>query len=310
MKPADAIRIYKFPKNLAEVEARGSMDCMTMSPTVAQWQLATDLRKLRGDRKLSEVARAIKVNISTVSRWETPGVEGVIPGPGSLERLLEYYGLDAEAVQRLLHMRREARSSGWWQSSGVADDYGTYIGLESASRRIRTYEPVLIPGLMQTEGYVRALFRGTMPSAPPEEVDAGVKIRLTRQAAWQKNGAHLWAIVSEAAIRTIVGGSRLMIEQIRHLTQLAEQRNVTLQVLPFEAGAHAALEIGKFTLLTLDELSVLVTVADGTSLFWDNQDALDRHADVFERLLADAWRPAQTVEFLERTAKVLEREGL
>ncbi len=284
------------------------MDLMTMSPTVAQWQLATELRKLRADRKLSEIARAIKVNVSTVSRWETPGVEGVIPGPGSLERLLEYYDLDNESIQRFLHMRKEARSSGWWQSSGVAEDYGTYIGLESAARRIRTYEPVLIPGLMQTEGYVRALFKGTMPSARPEVVDAGVEVRLGRQEAWRSRGTHLWAIVNEAAIRTQVGGSRLMAEQIRHLVQIAEQPNVTLQVLPFEAGAHAALVIGEFTLLTLDELSVLVTITDNTSLFWDDQGALEQHTNVFERLLADAWRPAQTVEFLASTAEALEKE--
>lgn len=284
------------------------MGGMTMSPTVAQWQLATELRNLREDRKLSEVARAIKVNVSTVSRWETPGVEGVIPGPGSLERLLEYYGLGEEAVQRFLHMRKEARSSGWWQSSGVAEDYGTYIGLESATRRIRTYEPVLIPGLMQTESYVRALFKGTMPGASPDVVNAGVKVRLGRQEAWKARRTHLWAIVNEAAIRTQVGGSRLMGEQVRHLIQMAEQPNVTLQVLPFEAGAHAALEIGEFSLLTLDELSVLVTINDNTSLFWDDQDVLDRHTDVFERLLADAWRPAQTVEFLASTAEALEKE--
>lgn len=284
------------------------MEDMTMSPTVAQWQLATDLRKLRGDKKLSEVARAIKVNVSTVSRWETPGVEGAIPGPGSLERLLEYYGLGAEVIKRFLHVRKEARSSGWWQSSGVADDYGTYIGLENEARRIRTYEPVLIPGLLQTETYVRALFKGTMPGAAPEVVDAAVKVRLTRQATWKERGAHLWTIISESAIRTTVGGSKVMAEQIRHLVQAAEQRNVTLQVLPFEAGAHAALEVGKFTFLTLDELSVLVTITDNTSLFWDDQDALDRHTDVFERLLADAWRPAQTSEYLGQVAQALEKE--
>lgn len=279
-----------------------------MSPTVAQWQLSNELRKLRGDRKLAEVARSIKVNASTVSRWETPGVEGVIPGPGSLERLLEYYALSPEAIERFLHMRKEARSSGWWQSSGIAEDYGTYIGLESEARRIRTYEPVLIPGLMQTEGYVRALFKGTMPSAAPEVVDAGVEVRMNRQEAWQSRGSHLWAIISEAAIRTTVGGSKLMAEQIRRLIQISEQPNVTLQVLPFEAGAHAALEVGAFTILTLDELSVLVTITDNTSLFWDDQTALDRHSEVFERLLADAWRPAQTIDFLGRTAKALEKE--
>ncbi|GHC83910.1 transcriptional regulator [Nocardiopsis terrae] len=279
-----------------------------MSPTVAQWQLATELRKLRGDRKLAEVARSIKVNTSTVSRWETPGVEGVIPGPGSLERLLEYYELPAETIERFLNMRKEARSSGWWQSSGIAEDYGTYIGLESAARRLRTYEPVLVPGLMQTEGYVRALFKGTMPSAAPEVVDAAVEVRMNRQEVWQASRSHLWAIISEAAIRTTVGGPKLMAEQIRRLIQIAEQPNVTLQVLPFEAGAHAALEIGEFTLLTLDELTVLVTITDNTSLFWDDQTALDRHTEVFERLLADAWRPAQTIDFLGRTAKVLEKE--
>lgn len=284
------------------------MEDMTMSPTVAQWQLATDLRKLRGDKKLSEVAHAIKVNVSTISRWETPGVEGAIPGPGSLERLLEYYELDTKAIERFLHVRKEARSSGWWQSSGVADDYGTYIGLENEARRIRTYEPVLIPGLLQTKAYVRALFKGTMPRAAPEVVDAAVEVRLTRQATWKERGAHLWAIISESAIRTTVGGPKVMAEQIRHLLQASEWRNVTFQVLPFEAGAHAALEIGAFTLFTLDELSVLVTITDNTSLFWDDQGALDRHTDVFERLLADAWRPAQTIEYLDQVAQALEKE--
>lgn len=284
------------------------MEGMTVSPTVAQWQLATELRKLRGDSKLGEVARAIRVNASTVYRWETPGVEGVIPGPGSLERLLEHYGLGGEEIQRFLTMRKEARSSGWWQLSGVAEDYGTYIGLESAATRLRTYEPVLVPGLMQTEGYVRALFRGTMPSAPPTAVDAGVEVRLNRQQAWQSRGTHLWAVVHEAAIRTSVGGPAVMAEQVHHLLQLTDQPNVTLQVLPFEVGAHAALEIGNFTLVTLDEMMVLVTVTDNNSMFWDDQDSMSRHTEVFERLLADAWPPAQTLSFLNRAAKALEKE--
>jgi hypothetical protein len=83
---------------------------------------------------------------------------------------------------------------------------------------------------------------------------------------------------------------------------------VTLQVLPFEAGAHADLEIGKFTFLTLEELSVLVTITDNTSLFWDDRAALERHTEVFERLLADAWRPNQTIGFLSRTSKALKKE--
>jgi len=235
-------------------------------------------------------------------------VEGVIPGPGSLERLLEYYELKPEVIQRFLGMRKEARSSGWWQSNGVAEDYGTYIGLESAAQRLRTYEPVLVPGLLQTEGYVRALFKGTMPSAPSEAVDAGVRVRLSRQQAWSASGARLWAIVSEATIRTTVGGPKVMAEQVRHLIRAAERPNVTLQVLPFEAGAHAALEIGNFTLLTLDALTVLVTVTDNTSLFWDDQGSVGRHEDVFERLLADAWRPTQTVDFLEGVTRALEKE--
>ncbi|WP_150244222.1 Scr1 family TA system antitoxin-like transcriptional regulator [Nocardiopsis quinghaiensis] len=99
-----------------------------------------------------------------------------------------------------------------------------------------------------------------------------------------------------------------MAEQVRHLIQTAEQPNVTLQVLPFEAGAHAALEIGNFILLTLDELTVLVTVTDTTSLFWDDQESLERYSGVFERLLADAWRPAQTLTFLDGVARALEKE--
>ncbi|TDQ55229.1 helix-turn-helix domain-containing protein [Actinorugispora endophytica] len=280
----------------------------TRTPTVAQWQLSTELRNLRGERKLAEIAKAIKVNSSTVSRWETPGVEGVIPGPGSLERLLQYYDLDEQAISRFIAMRKEARTPGWWQSSGVAEDYGTYIGLETAAKRIKTHEATLIPGLLQTEDYVRALFKGTMPEAGPDLVDSALEVRLTRQKTWRENRTHLWAIVSETAIRTVLGGPKLMARQLRHLIEAAEEPNVMLQVLPFEVGAHAALEIGGFTILALEELTVLVTVTDNVSLFRDQPYDLERHSEAFERLSADAWRPAQTIEFLAETAKTLEEE--
>lgn len=144
---------------------------------------------------------------------------------------------------------------------------------------------------------------------PSSDVDREIRVRMERKQALSKpNPPDFWMIVTEGALLQQVGTSKVMAEQIDHLIELAQEPNVTLQVLPFEVGAHAALEIGNFTLLTLDELTVLVTVTDNTSIFWDDQEANGRHTEVFELLPADGWRPTQTADFLNRTVKALEKE--
>ena len=259
-------------------------------PTVARWVLARELRRLRGDRSFTGVAKAIRSQGSSLARWESGKADGQVPGVHSLERLLAHYGVGEEEADRLMDLRDVARTPGWWQGRDIGRPYGTFIGLEAAADDVAAYESQIIPGLLQTEEYARAVIRAV--SAPErvrsEEVADRVAVRMRRQQDWiARRTPHLWAIVAESALRSRVGGPDVMRGQLTHLLALAEEEDLlTFQVLPLDTGAHAAMEISSFALIEVADAGLSSVYVEGPTadIFMDDSGDVTTYRRVTEHL--------------------------
>lgn len=274
-------------------------------PTVLRRLLGAHLRRLRERQGITreEAGYAIRASGSKMSRLELGRV-------GFKERdvadLLTLYGVtggrDREA---LIALARDANSPGWWHRYGdvLPGWFETYVGLEEAAALIRTYEVQFIPGLLQTGDYARAVISQGNSTAPPEEIEQRVSLRMTRQKLLtQGNGPRLWAVVDEAALRRPIGGREVMRGQIERLIEATKLPSVILQVLPFRVGGHTA-EAGAFTVLRFPEsdLPDVVYVEQLTSaLYLDRRDDVDAYMEAMERLCVVSAPPDGTAEILSR----------
>lgn len=272
-------------------------------PTVQRLVLGGQLRRLREARgiTLEQAATVIRGSHSKLSRMEHGRVAFK---ERDVADLLTFYGVtDGEQRAALLALARETATPGWWH--GYADILPNwvepFVGLEAAAAVIRNYEVQFVPGLLQTEDYARALLHTGYPSADQDELNRLAELRVSRQEILSRPQApRLWAVIDEAALRRPIGGREVMRDQIRHLIDMADHPSVTLQVLPFKVGAHAA-GGGPFIILRFAEpdLTDVVYVEQLTSaLYLDKSADVDRYMEVMEQICLQA-EPA------ENTAKVL-----
>ncbi|WP_040709356.1 DUF5753 domain-containing protein [Nocardiopsis potens] len=271
--------------------------------TVARWELAKRLRRLRGDRGFNAVAKAVRVAPSSLARWETPGENGSVPGLVALERLLQHYEVDEETFNKLIKLRSHAKKPNWWQEYELQQYHGTFISLEEAATSISSYQSTLIPGLFQTEEYMRSVIKATRIGEPQKVVDALTEVRLERQQKWWKSEGTFWGILGETALTQLVGGPQVMRKQLEYLHEVSQHPRVTMQVLPFNVGAHAALDVASFVILSLgaDDLSTVYQEGASVSIFLDEPADLERYDLIFNRLRAAALDTSPTRElFLNR----------
>ncbi|MET7393121.1 helix-turn-helix transcriptional regulator [Dactylosporangium sp. NPDC005572] len=276
------------------------------SPTLRRRQLGMELRRLReaAHVTIDQVAETLECSGSKISRIET-GQTGVTPR--DVRDMLDIYGVDPEYADQLLKIAREARQKGWWQLYGDVLT-GAYVGLEAAADHIRSYEALVVPGLLQTEEYAQAMIHAARPDISATEVEKRVRVRMGRQSLLtQDDPIDLWVVLDEAVLRRPVGGRAVMRRQLEHLSQSAAWPNVTLQVLPFSAGAHAGMD-GTFTMLLYDESAgqnfVFASNAAG-GLFLEKDDELQRYGFIFDYLRANALRPDESVSMIEKLTKEL-----
>ncbi|GAB3960423.1 helix-turn-helix transcriptional regulator [Actinoallomurus acanthiterrae] len=215
------------------------------SLSVRARRLATELRALREDSGLSveQAAAQLGWSYSKLNRFENGRA---IPSPKTVAHILDLYGLPDGKRDSLIRLARDAGERGWWEDLGVFT--GSYVGLEDAASAIRSWQPLLIPGLLQTEDYARAVIQPGHPHLGPNDIEKRVKARIARQTLLSRPDApEFHAIVGEPALRYEVGGAAVMQEQLRKMDAIARKRpNVTIQVLPFNVGASIGLE-GSFT---------------------------------------------------------------
>jgi transcriptional regulator with XRE-family HTH domain len=277
----------------------------TGGPTVLRIMLGAQLRRLREAKGISreDAGYLIRASESKISRMELGRV-------GFKERdivdLLSLYGITHQDERAaLLALARQANTPGWWQrySDVLPSWLQTYLGLEEAAALIRTYEVQFVPGLLQTDDYARAVIGYGNSGAPAEEIERRVSLRMKRQQLLTRSDApQLWTVVDEAALRRPMGSPGVMAAQLEHLIKASELPNVTLQVLPFQVGAHAA-EAGAFTILRFPEpdLPDVVYVEQLTgALYLDKRDDVDAYMAVVDRLSVESAPPRTTVEILNR----------
>lgn len=277
-------------------------------PTVLRIMLGGQLRRLREQRGISrEVAGyEIRASESKISRMELGRV-------GFKERdvadLLTLYGVtDPEERQSLLALARQANTPGWWHrfSDVLPNWFQAYLGLEAAAKLIRTYEVQFVPGLLQTRDYARAVILLGHGAAFPDEIDRRITVRMERQQMLTRNDApKLWAVLDEAVLRRPIGGRQVMRTQIAALIEAAKLPNVTIQVIPFQAGGHAAAG-GAFTMLRFPEpdLPDVVFMEQLVSaLYLDKRDDVDSYAAAMERLCVEAEPPNRTARILEQVLR-------
>src|SRR5579864_4317047 len=211
------------------------------NPTLRARRLALELLRRREASGLSreEAARQLEWSTSTIFRIETGRSH---PQPGNVRALLELYGVTGPERDGLIQLSRDARQPGWWHSfrDVLPNPYEVYIGLETGAASIRNFEPVVVPGLLQTADYAREIFRKGPIELDPDEVERLLEVRLARQKILARDDRpRVWAVIDEAVIHRVVGGTEVMRSQLRHLTEAAQQGKTTLQVVPYRAGAHA-----------------------------------------------------------------------
>ncbi|MFE9749160.1 helix-turn-helix protein [Saccharothrix saharensis] len=276
------------------------------SPTLRKRRLVSELRRLReaADLTIEDVAGRLECSASKISRIET-GRVGVTPR--DVRDMLSAYGADRATLDELVQLARDARRRAWWDEFGDIAP-GRYVGFEADAERVRTYQGLMVPGLLQSEAYTRALIRAVLPDAAPAEVDRRVELRKARQALLvEDDPLSLHAVVDEAALRRLVGGRQVMAEQLTRLNEVGELPNITLQVVPFEAGGHAAMD-GPFVILSFPEQSdpaVVYIESPKGDVYWEQPSDVARYSDMFARLSADSLDPAASSALIGRVAREL-----
>jgi transcriptional regulator with XRE-family HTH domain len=269
------------------------------TPTVRERRLARALRHLREQAHLTieEVADKLEMSASTVSRMETAQV-GV--RPRDLRFLLDMYEVTEAERDQLLTIARERRQQRWWQE--YADLPNIHVaGLEADASTIWQYSTQLVPGLLQTEAYARAVLEAIRLDAKPGDIERRLELRIHRQAVLtSENAPEYWVVLDEAVVRRQVGGRAVMAEQLGQLIEAAKRPNVTLQVLPFTSGEHAGMD-GEFTILHYRETAdpdVVYIENTGSDLYLEGLDVTRRYNKIFDHLRAAAQNRGESIRAL------------
>lgn len=270
------------------------------SPTFPRFQLGKQLRDLRERAGLTteDVASHVDCSPSTISRIEG-GKVGV--RRGMLLQLLELYRVTDEVHRdTLIALAKQGKQRGWFARYGdLPATYSRFIGLESAAIEMRDYEPLIVPGLLQTEEYARALHLAD-PTLDAEGVETRVRVRLERQALITRATDPLTfiAVLDESVIRRKIGGDDVMRGQLKHLVEMSRLRNVTVQVLPFTGGAYAGMA-GSFAILDFRDAASIVYVEHLTGDIYQESGDIERYGVVYENLRAAALSPLESIKMID-----------
>ncbi|MEU7063921.1 helix-turn-helix transcriptional regulator [Streptomyces sp. NPDC046161] len=277
-----------------------------INPTVSRRRLGSELRRLRqaGGMTTQQVAQRLLISQPKISLLENGRR---IIKPRDVRDLCLLYGVqDQRLVDDLMRLARDSGRQGWWNDYGDIA-YGAYIGLEAEAAAIRTFEPLMVPGLLQTPAYARAIIAGTIPHASGDQAATRLQVRLRRQdrLTAPDNPLRLWAVLDEAALRRVVGSRKVMREQLEHLNNLGDRPHITVQVLPHEVGAHPGVS-GQFSLLEFSDAadgSVVYLERFTSDLYLEKRSDVRLYSDMYAHVQAKALSPDATRKFLAETVK-------
>jgi transcriptional regulator with XRE-family HTH domain len=265
------------------------------------------LRKEAGKTR-EEVADFVSCAPATITKVESAATSAP---PAYVARMLELYGVDGDEKDAWLTVAKQARKRGWWQqyNDAIPNWFTIYVGLEEEAAKIREYECEIIPGLFQTAGYMRGLMDAAPALPPEEELERRIDVRLKRQELLTADDApRLWVVLNEAALRREVGGREVMREQLHHLVEVSQLNTVTLQILPFAAGAHPAMQHGFFILgfaEPLDPDVVYVEYRTG-GLYLEQRSEVDAYGVIFDHLRAKALASDESRTLIGEIARKME----
>ena len=266
----------------------------TRTPTGRRRRLGAELRRLREAAGLTidKVAEELECSPSKVSRIETGQVSAT---PRDVRDMLGLYRVDDDRLEAMVQVAREARQRGWWQKFvDVPDGVPAYVGLEAAATSMDVYMALLVPALLQTPDYARAVIAAVRPDLPPSEIDRRVELRLRRQALLdQERPPRMRVLLDDTVLARPVGGPAVMAAQRRRLLADADRPAVTIQVLEVGAGAHAGMD-GPFTIFGFPapaERDVVALDSAADALYLEGPEDVARYRRVFELLLPVARSP-------------------
>ncbi|MFC5220742.1 helix-turn-helix domain-containing protein [Streptomyces coerulescens] len=272
-----------------------------VNPTVRRRRLGQELRRLRELKGMTaeEVAERLLVSQSKISRLEN-GRRSI--SQRDVRDLCGVYEVeDHRIVDSLMQMAKDSRQQGWWHSFGDIP-YSVYIGLETDAASLRVYDPQVVPGLLQTKQYAEALIAGALP-----EIEKRVQVRMRRQEriSTEENPLRLWTVLDEAALRRVVGNRSLMRDQLEQLVEQSQLPHVTVQVIPFDMGAHPGLN-GQYAILEFPDAadSSVVYIEGVTSdLYLEKANDVQKYSVMYEHLRAQALNVDQSRQFIADIAK-------
>jgi transcriptional regulator with XRE-family HTH domain len=295
---------------------QGGTMAETTGSTVPRRQLGRHLRELRGSQQMTVKTAAELLEWSEAKIWR------IETGQTSLrsldvEAMCRVYNAPADLTEALMGLAKETKARGWWHAYGdvIPEGFDVYIGLEEAASQLATYEPDLVPGLLQTEDYARVVIRADKPQEDGEEINRRVRLRIARQARVRRQTAplDLHVALNESILRRPVGGARIMAAQLDALAQAAELPNMKLRVVPFSAGLHAGLMSGPFVVLRFpvngdgrDSEPATVFVDGFTGdLYLDKPHEVEQYADAFGEIWNVSLNEAESVNMIRRATEEL-----
>lgn len=270
-------------------------EATTTGSTVPRRQLGRFLRDLRNRSRLTVRAAATNLEWSEAKIWR------IETGQTSLrsldvEAMCKVYGAPPDLTDALMGLAKETKTRGWWHSYGdvIPETFDLYIGLEEAASELAWYESELVPGLLQTEDYARTLIRTDTAAVDEDEIERRVGVRLARQALLTRVTAppKLNVVLNEAILRRPIGGERVMAGQLARLEEAGELPNVSIRVMPFEAGLHHGVVSGPFVMLRFPlngdgkESEPPTVYVDGSTgaLYLDKSHEIDRYRTAFTNI--------------------------
>lgn len=272
------------------------------SPTLRRRRLGAELKKCREAAGLTQesVSREFEWHSAKVTRIETARVAVT---PRDVKDLLTLYGVkDEDYREALMTLARQSKERTWWTDYRDLMRPGSFIGLEAGASAMRTWEPIVLPGLLQTEDYIRALIRSGRPGDAEKDIDRRIALRMTRQGRLTGvQPLEFSAIIDESVLHRTIGGEAVMENQLKRLIDVAQLPSVTVQILPLDAGAHPFLG-GPAALLEFREATHMdVVYVEGLAgdYYEEQPSEVARYRQDFERLSARALDNRMSIKLIE-----------